>query len=102
MRCAGHARGRADRVGAVDSAAGRSWRDVSWRVFTPGPASRRRTGCAVDRHRYAEWIPERHSDDRRSDRADARASVVLNERSVGTLVVLAQHGTLGAVMPTPV
>jgi circadian clock protein KaiC len=26
----------------------------------------------------------------------------LNERSVATLIVLAQHGTLGAVMPTPV
>lgn len=26
----------------------------------------------------------------------------LNERSVGTLIVLAQHGTLGAIMPTPV
>jgi circadian clock protein KaiC len=26
----------------------------------------------------------------------------LNERSVGTLVVLAQHGTVGAAMPTPV
>lgn len=26
----------------------------------------------------------------------------LNERSVGTLVALAQHGTIGAVMPTPV
>ena len=26
----------------------------------------------------------------------------LNERSVGTLVALAQHGTVGAVMPTPV
>ena len=26
----------------------------------------------------------------------------LNERSVGTLIVLAQHGTVGAVMPAPV
>lgn len=26
----------------------------------------------------------------------------LNERSVATLIVLAQHGTVGAVMPTPV
>lgn len=26
----------------------------------------------------------------------------LNERSVGTLIVLAQHGTVGAMMPTPV
>jgi circadian clock protein KaiC len=26
----------------------------------------------------------------------------LNERSVGTLIVLAQHGTMGAAMPTPI